>query len=197
MSKLRQAVDADHASPVARYLLGRAYRDQKLPLKTLEVLDPIIKNDFKEVRAYVEYARAMLQTGESVRKAAATLVLCRLDGETEPAFIGLYSGLMYLDGRYDVAQKVWESAKDLDLSDEERTRRQYVPRDHATGERIRFTGHVVHRKPSYVLIQPEEGPVVLSRTTRVGTTELEAGRLVQFDLSFSVKGPLAEHVTLT
>lgn len=197
LSKLRQAVDADHASPVARYLLGRAYRDQNLPLKTLEVLDPIIKNDFKQVRAYVEYTRAMLETGEPINKAAATLAQCKLDGESEPAFIGLYSGLLYQDGKYDVAQRLWDGAKELDLSDDERTRRQYAPRDHATGERIRFAGHVVHRKPNYVLIQPGDGPVVLSRTTRVANTELDSGRSVQFALSFSAKGPLAEHVTLS
>ncbi|WP_263385862.1 P-loop NTPase [Granulicella arctica] len=196
LSKLRQAVDADHASPVARYLLGRAYRDQKLPLKTLEVLDPIIKSDFKQVRAYLEYTRAMLETGESIKKAAATLAQCKLDGETEPAFIGLYGGLLYLDGKYDGALKLWESGKELDLSDEERTRRQYAPRDHATGNRLKFTGHVVHRKPNYVLIQPEEGPVVLSRITHVGKTTLEKDQKIEFELSFSAKGALAEGLRL-
>lgn len=196
LSKLRQAVDADLASPVARYLLGRAYRDQNLPLKTLEVLDPIIKNDFKEVRSYVEYTRAMLATGESIKKAAATLVQCKLDGETEPAFIGLYGGLLYLDGKYAEALRLWENAKGLDLSDEERTRRQFVPRDHATGTRIRFAGQVVHQKPNYVLIQPDEGPVVISRTTSVDKTTLEKGHKIDFEVSFSAKGPLAEHIRL-
>jgi tetratricopeptide (TPR) repeat protein len=196
LSKLRQAVDADLASPVARYLLGRAYRDQNLPLKTLEVLDPIIKNDFKEVRSYVEYTRAMLATGESIKKAAATLVQCKLDGETEPAFIGLYGGLLYLDGKYDEALRLWENAKGLDLSDDERTRRQFAPHDHATGTRVRFTGQVVHQKPNYVLIQPDEGPVVISRTTCVDKTTLEKGLKIEFDLSFSAKGPLAKHIRL-
>jgi tetratricopeptide (TPR) repeat protein len=196
LSKLRQAVDADLASPVARYLLGRAYRDQGLPLKTLEVLDPIIKSDFKEVRSYVEYTRAMLETGESVKKAAATLVQCKLDGETEPAFIGLYGGLLYFDGKYDIALGLWEGAKELDISDEERTRRQFVPRDHATGNRVRFTGQVVHQKPNYILIQPDEGPVVIGRHTTVGETLLEKGHKIEFDLSFSAKGPLAEHIRL-
>ncbi|MHB8304199.1 MAG: P-loop NTPase [Acidobacteriaceae bacterium] len=196
LSKLRQAVDADLASPVARYLLGRAYRDQNLPLKTMEVLDPIIKNDFKQVRSYVEYTRAMLETGESIKKAAATLVQCKLDGETEPAFIGLYGGLLYLDGKYDDAVRLWDNAKELDLSDDERTRRQFVPRDHATGDRIRFMGQVVHQKPNYVLIQPDEGPVVISRITSVGKTGLEKGHKIEFDLSFSAKGALAEHIRL-
>ena len=49
-------------------MLGRAYRDQGHPQKTMEVLDPIIKSDFKNVRAYVEYTRAMLEVGEPIKK---------------------------------------------------------------------------------------------------------------------------------
>ncbi len=60
LSRLRQAVEADSASPVARYLLARAYRDQGIPLKTMQVLEPIIMNDFRHFRAFVEYTRAML-----------------------------------------------------------------------------------------------------------------------------------------
>jgi hypothetical protein len=75
----------------------------------LSEFDPIIKNDFKEVRSYVEYTRAMLETGESVSKAAATLAQCKSDGELEPAFIGLYGGLLFLDKKYAEARH-WEPA---------------------------------------------------------------------------------------
>jgi cold shock CspA family protein len=82
------------------------------------------------------------------------------------------------------------------LADEERTRRQFVPRDHATGNRVRFTGQVVHQKPNYVLVQPDEGPVVISTITSVGKTALEKDHKIEFDLSFSAKGALAEHIRL-
>src|ERR1019366_8323496 len=55
LSKLRQAVDSDAASEVGRYLLARAYRGQGQPVKTMEVLEAVIKTDFRNVRAYVEY----------------------------------------------------------------------------------------------------------------------------------------------
>jgi cold shock CspA family protein len=197
LSKLRQAVESDSASTVARYLLARAYRDQGYPLKTIEVLDPIIKSDFKEVRAYVEYARAMLETGEPIKKAAATLSQCRLDGETDSAFIGLYGGLLYLDGKYDEAMKLWNDSTELGFSDDERTRRQFVPHDLADkNKKLRISGTVVHPKPSYVLIQPDKGPVIISKMTAVGRTALERGHNVDFELSFSAKGPLAEHLRL-
>lgn len=196
LSKLRQAVESDSASPVARYLLGRAYRDQGIPLKTIQVLDPIIKSDFKHVRAYIEYARAMLETGEPIKKACATLSVCRLDGETDSAFIGLYAGLLYLDGKYVEAQKLWDDARELDFSDEERIRRQFIPRDHGTGNKLRFFGVIVHTKPSFVIVQPDDGPSIISNVTAVGGKTLEKGQKVDFELSFSAKAPLAEHLRL-
>lgn len=196
LSKLRQAVESDSASPVARYLLARAYRDQGIPLRTMQVLDSLIKNDFKNVRAFVEYTRAMLETGETVKKACATLSVCRLDGETDSAFIGLYGGLLYQDGKFVEARKLWEDARELDFTDEERTRRHYVPRDHATGNKLRFSGVIAHTKPTYVIVQPHEGPTIISKTTAVGNKALEKGQEVDFELSFSAKGPLAEHLRL-
>ncbi len=196
LSKLRQAVESDSASPVARYLLARAYRDQGIPLKTMLVLDPLIKNDFKNVRAFVEYARAMLETGETVKKACATLSVCRLDGETDSAFIGLYGGLLYLDSRFVEVQKLWEDARELDFTDEERTRRQYIPRDYATGNRLKFSGVIVHKKSTFVIVQPDEGPTVISKVTAVSDKVLEKGQKVDFELSFSVRGPLAENLRL-
>jgi len=194
LSKLRQAVASDSASPIARYLLARAYRDQGVPLKTIETLDPIIKKDFTDVRSYVEYARAMLETGETFKKTAATLSLCRMDGETDSSFIGLYGGLLFIDRKYAEAQGLWDAAKELNFSDEERTRRQFVPRDRETGEKLRFTGTVVHIKPTYVILQPEDGPTVISKMTAIGSKPIEKGQAVTFELSFSAKSPLAEHL---
>ena len=147
--------------------------------------------------AYMEYTRAMLETCEPIKKAAATLSQCRLDGETDSSFIGLYGGLIYLDGKYDEAMKLWNEAKELNFSDEERTRRQFVAYDPLDrSKKLRFSGSVVHPKPTFVLIQPDEGPVIISRMTVVENTILQRGLKVDFELSFSAKGPLAENLRL-
>jgi cold shock CspA family protein len=196
LGKLRQAVESDSASPIARYLLARAYRDQGIPLKTIETLNPIIKNDFKDVRAYVEYTRAMLETGETFKKSAATLSVCKMEGETDSSFIGLYGGLLYIDGKYGEAQKLWEDARELNFSDEERTRRQFVPRDPETQQKLKFNGVVMVAKPSFVLIQHDDGQMVISKMTVVGGKVLEKNQKVEFELSFSAKSPLAENLRL-
>jgi tetratricopeptide (TPR) repeat protein/cold shock CspA family protein len=195
LMKLRQAVESNSASVVGRYLLARAYREQGQPRKTLEVLDPIIRTDFKQVRAYIEYTRAMLETGEPVKKCAATLGQCRLDGESDAAFVGLYAGLLFMDGKYGDAKKLWDGAKEHNFSYEERIKRQYAPRDPAdVTKRLRLSGVVQHVKPGYVLIQPEDGPVVISKTTAVGGAALIAGQRITFEPTFSAKGILAENL---
>jgi tetratricopeptide (TPR) repeat protein/cold shock CspA family protein len=197
LSKLRQAVDSDSASVIGRYLLARAYREQKQPKKTIEVLEPVIKTDFKAVRSYIEYTRAMLEIGESFRKGAAVLSQCRLDGETDPAFIGLYGGLLHMDKRYDEAAKLWQRAKEQNFTYDERIKRQFEPRDPADQtKRLQFSGVILNTKPGYVVIQPDDGPTLISTTTMVGKTTLQNRRRVTFVLSFSAKGPLAEGVQL-
>lgn len=197
VSKLRQAVESDTASVIGRYLLARAYREQKEPKKTMEVLEPVIKTYFKEVRSYIEYTRAMLETGESFRKCAATLFQCRLDGETDPAFVGLYGGLLYMDRRYDDAVKLWQRAKEQTFTYDERIKRQFDPRDPADHtKRLRFSGVVLNTKPGFIIIQPDDGPTIISTTTAVGKTILQNHHRVTFVLSFSAKGPLAESVQL-
>lgn len=197
LSKLRQAVDSDSTKFIGRYLLARAYRDQGEPKKTMEVLEPIIKTDFKHVRAYVEYTRAMLEVGEPINKCASTLSQCKLDGESDPAFVGLYGGLLYMQGMYAEAKKIWDDAKDKGFSYEERTKSQYKPRHPGDGsKRVRLTGTVQHAKPGYVLIQPAEGPIVLSKMTIVRGVELKKWQAVSFEPSFSAMGPLAENLKL-
>jgi cold shock CspA family protein len=191
-------VEADSASAIGRYLLARAYRDQGNPKKTMEVLEQIIKTDFKQVRAYVEYTRAMLELNEPIRKCAATLSQCRLDGESDPVFIGLYGGLLFVDGRYADAKKMWDHAKELGFSYEERMKRQYIPKDPSDSTKPRrFSGTIQHVKPGYVLIQPEAGPLVISTTTIIGTTTLQRLQRVIFELTFSAKGPFAENLQLS
>jgi tetratricopeptide (TPR) repeat protein/cold shock CspA family protein len=197
LAKLREAVKSDTASVIGRYLLARAYRQQKQPKQTMEVLEPTIKTHFEAVRSYIEYTRAMLETGESFLKCAATLSQCRLDGETDPVFVGLYGGLLYMNRRYDDVVKLWERAKEQNFTYDERIKRQFDPRDPADQtKKLRFPGMILNTKPGFVIIQPDDGPTIISKTTAVGKTILQNRQRVTFLLSFSAKGPLAEGLHL-
>jgi tetratricopeptide (TPR) repeat protein len=195
LSKLRQAVDANSATVVGRYLLARAYHEDGNAKKAAETLEPIIKIDFGAVRSYIEYVRSMLDLGESVKKCAATLSQCRLDGATDPEFVGLYAGLLYLSGNFEGAQKVWDEAKGQNFSYEERIKKQYEPRE-PDGSRMKFRGVVKAVKASYLFIQPTEGFDIISSTLVVNGVVLKKHDKVEYTLSFSAKSPFAEHLQL-
>jgi predicted Zn-dependent protease/cold shock CspA family protein len=193
LEKLREAVNSDHASVIGRFLLARTYLEQGKPEKTVEILGPTVKNDFGQVRAYVVYVKAMLALGEPFKKCSATLSQCRLDGATDPAFVGLYGGLLFVGGSYEEAKKVFDDAREQNFTYDERYKRQFDPRDAAGGfKRIRYSGVVKSTKPSFIFIQPNDGPDVISATTSINGTQLKKGDKVEFYLTFSAKGPLAE-----
>jgi cold shock CspA family protein len=102
-----------------------------------------------------------------------------------------------MDGQFANARKLWDDAKEQNFSYDERIRRQFIPRDPADHvKRMRFNGVIEHAKPGLVLIQPQEGSLVISTQTMVGSTLLQRGHKVTFDLTFSAKGPFAEHLQL-
>jgi cold shock CspA family protein len=102
-----------------------------------------------------------------------------------------------MDGKYGDAKKLWDTAKEHNFSYDERIKRQYIPRDPADPtQRMRFPGVIQYVKPGYVLIQPDDGPVVISTMTVVAATILKRGQKVAFDLTFSAKGAFAENLKI-
>jgi cold shock CspA family protein len=102
------------------------------------------------------------------------------------------------DRRYVDAKKLWDNAKEQNFSYEERIKRQFIPRDPSDStRRRRFSGKIQVVKPGYVLIQPEDGPLVISATTVVNKTALQRFQKVTFELTFSAKGPFAENLQLS
>jgi len=197
LSKLREAVTSNSESIISRYLLARAYRDQGHPEKTIEVLDPVIKTAFSEVRAYLEYTRAMLEMKEPIQKCAATLKQCRLDGISDPVFVALYGGLLYLDEKYDDAKRLWDDARDQDFTLEDAKRTQYEPMDPTDPKRpLRVEGIVDGVKPSYIFVQPPTGPTILSSSTMINGKILQRGMPVTYRLTFSAKGAYADDLKL-
>ena len=63
-----------------------------------------------------------------------------------------------------------------------------------TGSRTRIEGTIEVVKPGYILVQPEKGPVILSKTTILNGANLKEKQKVSLELTFSAKGPLAENL---
>jgi tetratricopeptide (TPR) repeat protein len=198
IEKLKNAVSESAAtSVIARYLLGRAYRQQGFPEKALAVLEPVVKSRFDEFRSFVEYIKSMLLLGEPYSKCVAVLSQCRLDGVTDPAYVGLLGGLLFMDGKIDEAGKVFAESIRQEFSYDEKLRIQFRPRDAADRSApLRLSGRVTTVKPSYVFVQTDKYPDFISTTTKIDKTILQRDTKVTFQPVFNAKGPYADNLRL-
>jgi len=198
IEKLKNAVSESAAtSVIARYLLGRAYRQQGFPEKALAVLEPVVKSRFDEFRSFVEYVKSMLLLAEPYSKCIAVLSQCRLDGVTDPAYVGLLGGLLFMDGKTDEASKVFSESIRQEFSYGEKIRIQFRPRDPADqSAQLRLSGRVTTVKPSYVFVQTDKYPDFISGTTKVDKTILQRDMRVTFQPVFNAKGPYADNLRL-
>jgi tetratricopeptide (TPR) repeat protein len=199
IEKLKKAISESSASAnvVPRYVLGRAYRLQGKPEKTIEVLEPVIRSRFEEYRSYLEYVKAMIQLAEPYSKCAAVLSQCRLDGVSDPAFIGLLGGLLFMDGKFEEASKVFEESARQVFSYDERIVIQFAPRDPSNrAVALRLEGRVTTVRPNFIFIQTDKYPDFISRTTSADGVNLKKGDRVTLQPLFNAKGSYADHVRL-
>lgn len=196
IEKLKKAVGESSVSTIPRYLLGREYRAQGEPEKCIQILEPVIKTKFSEVRSFVEYVRAMIDKGEPYSKCAAVLSQAQLDGVRDPAFVGLLGGLLYLDSKFSEARDIFGESTKQGFTFDEKIKTQFRPFDRSSKARLQLTGRVVNVRPGYLFIQTGGYPDIMSRTTRIGKTTLQRDTLVRFELAFCARGAFAEHLQL-
>ena len=197
IERLKKAVSENTTSAIPRYLLGREYRLQGQPEKALNVLEPVIKTRFEEFRSYIEYVKAMLLLNQSYSKCVAVLSLARLDGMTDPSYVGLLGGLLFMDGKVGEADEVFAESVKQGFTYDERYKIQWAPRDPSNNAApLRLTGRVTTVKPTYVFIQSDKYGDFISRPTRAEAAVLRRGTEVTFQPAFSARGTYADHVQL-
>jgi tetratricopeptide (TPR) repeat protein len=197
IEKLKKAVSENISSVIPRYLLGRAYRQQGSPEKAMAVLEPVIKTRFDEFRSFVEYVKALLALNEPYSKCIAILSQARLDGVTDPTYVGLLGGLLFMEGQTEDANKIFAESQKQGFSYDEKVRVQFLPRDPSDRTvPLRLLGKVTTVKPTYVFLQTDKYPDFISGTTKVGSTILQRGMEVTFQPVFNAKGAYAENVRL-
>ena len=197
IAKLLQAVASNTSSPVARYLLARAFRHDGKPQKAIQFLDPVIRSDFSAVRSYIEYVKSMIMLGEPYAKCIGTLAQCKLDGMNNPVFVGLYGGLLYMEGKHDEAKAIWEEARERGFTYEERYRVRFRPRDpHDPNKPLRLEGTISRLMPGYVFIESTKTPAFISSRTMIEGKTLHKGTKVTFEPTFSAKGSYADNLQL-
>ena len=196
ISSLETAVRERPGSVIARYILAHYYRVNKEPNKALIILEPIIKSNSDEFRAFIEYALALLESGETYRKAASVLQLSNLYGLSDPRFISIYGGVLFLDGDFTTSDSVFSGSINLSFPADELYKLHFYPFDgQAPSTPFSLVGEVVTVKPGYSLIKPDCYPQIICHASKYRNTLMRKGLQVKIILAFCSKGPVALYPT--
>jgi hypothetical protein len=160
-------------------------------------LEPVIKTRFDEFRSFVEYVKTLLALNEPYSKCIAILSQARLDGVTDPTYVGLLGGLLFMEGKTEDANKIFAESQRQGFSYDEKIRVQFRAQDPSDRTvSLRLSGKVTTVKPTYVFLQTDRYPDFISGTTKVGSSILQRGMQVTFQPVFNAKGAYAENVRL-
>ncbi len=194
---LEKAVQSNPGSIVARYLLGRAYRRMNRPQKTLEVLEPIIKNHPDEFRSFVEYAIALVYLKRPYREAIAILKLSTLYGFSDPRFIATLGGLLFLEKEFAEAEAVFAESAKRSFTGAELNSVQFCPTDpDDLQDRIRIRGTVMVVKAGYAIIETSLYPRLICPGSKFGGAIMRPGLKASFELGFTAKGPVLDRPSI-
>lgn len=191
-----EAIDAlkkARGSPVARYLLGRAYLRMGMCKEARDVLEGIVSADPNEYRAAILYARSLVSTGESYGRGVAALRLSELYGMRDPQYVATLGGMLFLDKKFDESAKVFEHRHGAVIPEEERRAARYCPHASLDSTKpLRLNGQVVSLKGGYGWLSVSGMPNIFTLARKVVGSPLRKGDQVSFQLCFNGRGPIAE-----
>lgn len=192
LKALETAVQVSPGSIIARYLLGRAYRKSSRCHDALRILEPIINNHHEEFRAFVEYAICLVLEGRPYNEIAQTLRISTLYGLSDPRFLAILGGMLFLNKEFTEARKIFDESTKRIFSANEKNTIQFIPPDPINrSNEFQLKGSVVAVKPGYSMIETHDYPTFLCPGSKYGDINLEKGLNVIFTLGFCAKGPIA------
>ncbi|MCI0564551.1 MAG: SIR2 family protein [Nitrososphaera sp.] len=193
LQSLERAVAENPGGIVARYLLGRAYRRQGDPQKTVEVLHSVIRDHPNEFRSCVEYACALMDLGEAYAKCIAVLRLSTLHGLSDPRFIATLGGMLFMNREFSEADRIFSESYRREFPATELQKVQFRPRKPGGPERqLELVGKVVGVKAGYAFIEVPGYPPFFCPGSKFGGVVMKYGLEVVFEPAFSARGALAE-----
>jgi tetratricopeptide (TPR) repeat protein len=188
---LEQAIVANPGSVIARYLLGRTYRQLGKPDKALLVLDPVVKGNIDEFRAFIEYALALLATGKSLSEAIAVLSISTTYGLSDARFVATLGGLQFMANAFSNAEKTFQESVRREFPYSEIHTIHFRPSIIGATSALKLHGKVTVVRPKYALLEVEGYPTFLCPSSKFGDMQFKVGMKVQFEVEFNAKGPVA------
>ncbi len=194
---LEKAVSESPGSIIAPYLLGRAYRQNGQIKQALNVLKALVETNPNEFRACVEYSWALIEHGEPYSKAIAVLQLSTLYGYSDPRFISTLGGMLFMNGDFTEASKVFDETTKQNFPGLEKQTIQFRPPDPKNNNLpCRFSGKVLSVKPGFAFIQRYGYPEFFCPGSKFSGIPLKPGLELTFEPAFGARGPVADKLRL-
>ena len=197
LKALEKAIEANPASIIARYLLGRAYRKAGYYQKAIDILYPIILNHHNQFRSFVEYSVSLIYLKNNYKEAIATLSLSRLYGLSDPRFIATFGGMLFMDNNFSEAERIFLESSKHNFTATELNKPQYQPPDPKNpATYLRLRGRVIKVKAGHAIIESPGYPAFLCPGSKFGQILMMNDLRITFEPAFAARGPLAIHPKL-
>jgi tetratricopeptide (TPR) repeat protein len=193
ISALERAVAEAPGSIIARYLLGRLYRGNGNPEKCIKVLEPVIRSHSEEFRACVEYALALVDMGEAFSKPIAVLRLGSLYGLSDPRFVSILGGLLFLNREFSEADSVFNETVRREIPYSEGSEIHFRPADpQDRTQPLRWAGKVANVRAGHAIIQTSDYPPMHLPLSRCKGLWVTPGLQITFEPVFCAIRPVAD-----
>ncbi len=193
---LEKALKENGNSMIVRFLLARAYRQNKRYQEAVDILKPVIILDHSEYRAFIEYTYAVLALGCSYAEAISILKQATLYGYSDPRFISLYGGVLFMNKNFKESKDVFIEFMKRDTSGIDLYQIYFKPFIKEPENFVRLNGRVKTVKSGCSIIDTEEYPEFMCPGSKYNGLALETNMTVSFIPAFTPKGRIATDIKL-
>jgi hypothetical protein len=118
--------------------------------------------------------------------------MAELYGMSDPEFIAMLGGLLFLNKEFGDAEKVFREAYRANVNTLDRRRTKFVPiGDPNTDDPLKLVGQVVSTQPGQIRLLVPGYPRILSLFTHIAGRRVQRNDNVRFEIVFNAEGPLA------
>jgi hypothetical protein len=189
---LQEAVEAAPLSTLSKYLLAKAYNIQGDFIKGKQILKEIVLDNPEDYKAIIEYVKVLLKTGETLQTAIAVLNQSTLFGFSDPKFIAILGGLLFLNKNFTESDRVFNESVRREMFNTQKE--MFDPEDY--GINSIFTAKVNYIGNGYSYISIEGYKEVKCYSSKYNGHILTHGMKLTIKLTFSPKNPIANIITI-
>jgi hypothetical protein len=189
---LQEAVEAAPLSTLSKYLLAKAYNIQGDYPKGKQILKDIVLDNPGDYKACIEYVKVLLKTGETLQTAIAVLNQSTLFGYSDPRFIAILGGLLFLNKNFTEADSVFNESVRREMFNTQKE--MFDPEDY--GVNSIFAAKVNYIGNGYSYLSIEGYKEVKCYSSKYNGYILTHGMKLTVKLTFSPKNPIANIITL-